>query len=112
LAGRYPQVHAAGLPMKEEEGGFPVRAPVAMPVDPRAKDPFAAFKAFLSGFEGRVLLAAETPGRRETLLESLGRHGLRPAMVSGWREFVEGDAPLALTVAPLEQGLVLEAPRL
>src|SRR5690606_3310343 len=112
LANRYPQVHAGGLPMQDGENGFPVRAPVAMPVDPRGKDPFAAFRAFVDGFQGRVLIAAETPGRRETLIESLGRHGLRPAVVSGWNEFVGGGETLALTVAPLEQGLVLDAPRL
>ncbi|HEY7840496.1 MAG TPA: transcription-repair coupling factor, partial [Gammaproteobacteria bacterium] len=43
--------------------------------------------------------------------ELFGRHGLRPAPVSGWDEFLSGAGPLALTVAPLEQGAVLEEPR-
>src|SRR5690606_19642951 len=61
-------------------------------------------------FPGRVLLAAESPGRREMLVETLAAHGQRPHVVDGWAEFRDGDHPLAITVAALEHGLVLSTP--
>jgi len=67
---------------------------------------------FIHGFDGRVLLTAESTGRREALLETLREQGLRPKVVEDWNAFLADDAPLALTLARLEQGLVMERPRL
>ncbi len=80
----------------------------SLPVDARATQPLAPLKTFLSKFQGRVLIVAETTGRREILLESLGKQKLIPKVVENWQTFLHNDAPLCLTVAPLEQGLVLE----
>jgi transcription-repair coupling factor (superfamily II helicase) len=64
-------------------------------------------------FPGRVLITAESAGRREVLLDTLRGYGLRPVMCSGWAEFLaREDALLALTIAPLEQGLWLTDPPL
>jgi transcription-repair coupling factor (superfamily II helicase) len=46
------------------------------------------------------------------LLDQLRGLGIRPAVVTGWQGFLESDATLALTIAPLESGLVLDSPRL
>ena len=67
------------------------------------------FKQFLQTFNGRVLITAETLGRRETLLDLLKKYALTPKLVGDWQEFLEKTAPLMLTVAPLEHGLILEA---
>jgi len=91
---------------------YATRAPLGLPVDGRAKDPLAPLAHFLGGFDGRVLFVAETAGRRETLLEVLGRRGIHPVPVSGWSEFVHGEAQAAITVAPLEHGAVLDEPPL
>ena len=42
------------------------------------------------------------------LAEHLRGFGLRPKALDGWRAFLDSDVPLGLTVAPLEQGLLLE----
>ncbi len=68
--------------------------------------------AFLDEFDGRVLFCAESTGRRETLLELLRGCDLHPTAVSSWAEFVEGGMPLAITVAALEEGLLLTQPPL
>jgi len=78
----------------------------------RAGEPAADLKAFLDDFSGRVLIAAESAGRREMLLEMLRRFQILPRVVEDWRAFLADDAPLAITVAPLEQGLCLEEPKL
>ncbi|HEX5354081.1 MAG TPA: transcription-repair coupling factor [Rhodanobacteraceae bacterium] len=77
----------------------------------------------------RVLVAADSPGRREALLEQLAAADLRPHMVDSWQSFAafnpsptaasaggEGSQnaaaalTFAITVAPLERGFVLAQP--
>ena len=76
-------------------------------VERRAEDPLAALKAFAGGFSGRVLLLAETAGRRETLGAMLAEHGVAPAACASLTEFLDGMQALALTVGPLQAGFAL-----
>ena len=82
-------------------------APPSLTLDHRAEEPARELLDFLDRFPGRVLIAAESPGRRETLRELFHERDLRPQSVSGWQEFIDGDGPLALGVADLSEGLVL-----
>ncbi|PKL96636.1 MAG: transcription-repair coupling factor [Gammaproteobacteria bacterium HGW-Gammaproteobacteria-8] len=61
----------------------------------------------LAELPGRVLLAADTPGRRELIQNHLARLGLRPKLLESWSAFVSGNDPLALTVMPLSAGCSL-----
>lgn len=97
------------------DGGvdFPTAPPPSFPFQPRAEKPAAALEEFLAQFPGRVLFTAESAGRREVLLETLRGHGLRPKVCESWSEFItREELRLALTVAPLEQGLLLTEPPL
>ncbi|XKH00490.1 transcription-repair coupling factor [Marinobacter nauticus] len=77
-------------------------------MDGRAADPAARLKRFLDNFSGRVLICAESSGRREALIENLADHQLKPATVSNWDAFLTDDRhTLAITIAPMEQGMVL-----
>src|SRR6185437_13215289 len=59
----------------------------------------------------RVLLAADSAGRREALLEQLAASGLRPAIAAGWQALTQADAPrFAIVVASLERGFELAQP--
>ena len=78
----------------------------------RSEQPVAAIRGFLDSYAGRVLLTAESTGRRETLFDQLHGLGIRPVVVDGWRGFLDSDSPLCLTVAPLEQGMRLDSPAL
>ena len=89
---------------------FATRTPPALPVDGRSDRPIGHLQDFLANHEGRCLVVAETPGRREILLETLHAHGLMPALVESWSAFLEGGAALAMTVAELEDGACIEAP--
>jgi len=93
-----------------EVRNFPTTAPRELRIDVRAEEPFAPLDAFLSDFEGRVLLAADSAGRREVLQEMLRQHGHEVTPVPGWEAFAAGTARLALTVAPDLEGLTLTAP--
>jgi transcription-repair coupling factor (superfamily II helicase) len=86
---------------------FATRRPPTLRIDPRAEEPARELAAFLGEFHGRVLIAAESGGRREMLLEILQRRHIRAQLVDGWRAFIDGDAQLAITVSPISTGLVL-----
>lgn len=62
---------------------------------------------FIDNFDGRILFAAETAGRRETLLELLRDNNIIPKVFPTWDSFVSDKAHLGITIAPIEQGLVL-----
>jgi transcription-repair coupling factor (superfamily II helicase) len=97
---------------KSENQGynFPTGAPQEWKVDLRAEKPLAPLAQFLDTFAGRVLLAADSAGRREVLLEMLRAHSLSPVPVAGWREFVDGDARFAISIAPEMAGLNVTTP--
>ncbi len=73
-------------------------------VERRAEDPLHRLKEFLCAFEGRVLLLAESPGRRETLSEYLAEYGLKPAPVAGFAAFQAAREPLMLGTGALLGG--------
>jgi transcription-repair coupling factor (superfamily II helicase) len=77
-------------------------------VDRKADDPVALLRAFLDGYPGRVLLLAESPGRRETLNEYLAEHELHAAIVPDFAAFLAGEARLSLAHAPLSGGFRLD----
>jgi transcription-repair coupling factor (superfamily II helicase) len=76
-------------------------------VDRRAEDPLGKLRNHLASCKGRVLLLAESAGRRETLATMLAEHGLKPAASADFAGFVAGDAPLSLGVGPLHGGFAL-----
>jgi transcription-repair coupling factor (superfamily II helicase) len=99
----------------DDEGAVPVvdlgtTAAPPLRLDQRSDESIRAFAAHLASHKGRVLLAAESPGRRELLLDLLRPLGVTARVVAGWEDFLAGDAPLALTVAPLATGLALADP--
>lgn len=96
----------------ENTTNFACKAPPSLTLNARAAEPTAALLQFLDTFNGRVLFAAESPGRREVLLDLLHRHQLKPKAFEGWQDFKESNDRLGITVAPLELGLNLEEPAL
>jgi transcription-repair coupling factor (superfamily II helicase) len=69
------------------------------------QSPAASLAAFVAGHRGPVLLCAETPGRREILLELLADADLRPEPVNGWQEFAAQQPGFAITTAPIDRGI-------
>ena len=87
---------------------FPASRFPELAIDAKASEPLGALRRFLDEFPGRVLFTAESAGRREVLLELLARLKLRPHEVGGWPEFVDSKERLAITIAPLDDGLLLQ----
>lgn len=91
---------------------FASTAPSTVRIDSRAAEPAAALAAYLAGGTSRVLLAAESAGRRELLLDLLRARDIRPTVYEGYADFAAGDKRLGITVSPTIGGLRLETPAL
>jgi len=80
-------------------------------VERRADDPLHRLRSFAETFNGRVLVLAESAGRRETMQDYFGEHALQITQVIDFKSFLESDARLALSVGPLHTGFILADPR-
>jgi len=95
---------AAGPPAEFTTSGLPELA-----VDRRANDPLTRLKAFLDRCGLKVFLAAESPGRRETMASYLAEYGLKPAPVAHLPGFLVGLETFVIGVAPLSNGFTVPA---
>jgi len=84
----------------------------ALPVAAKDAQPAEALKSFLRSYPGRVLVAADSPGRREALLELLQAAELRPVVAADWTTFAANAERFAIAVAPLEDGFAITEPAL
>src|SRR5690606_2350562 len=83
-----------------------------LPLNVRDAEPAAALKSFLASYPGRVLIAADSAGRREALLETLAVAGLKPSVVANWEDFasVEAQRGTHATVAAFDDGFAISEP--
>ena len=90
-------------------GEATVDAPPLLPLEAHTEQPYRNLIDFLRTQPGRVLIVAETPGRRETLRALLGEHEIAATDVRDWTEFCRLGERICLTAAPLARGLKLRA---
>ena len=91
---------------------FPSSAPAEVRIDTRAENPIAGLLAHLQDAAGRLLIAAESAGRRELLLELLRARDAAPAVYDSFEQFLDSGAPLGICVSPAVTGLKLDDPPL
>ncbi len=80
---------------------------VALPdlsVDRGAPEPLSRLQRHVAATSARVLIVAESEGRRESLLELLRDSRIDPPAVASLAEFEASDEHFAIAVAPLAQG--------
>lgn len=77
-------------------------------IERRAENPLFKLNTFIQNFKGRILLAAESLGRRETMGQLLQDQGISFSTCENWHDFNDGDAKLVLGVSALHQGFVNE----
>ena len=78
--------------------------------DRSATEPLAALGRHLETTPHRVLIVAESLGRRESLLEMLRDHKIEPPSVATLAEFESGGEKFAITAAPLATGFFWHEP--
>ena len=79
-------------------------------VNRRADDPLANLRSYLLQAGRRVMICAESNGRRETLQQYFAEYDLQLTPVEGSDGFLQSDAKLMLGVAPLHAGFELFTP--
>jgi len=76
-------------------------------VNRRLDDPLASLRTYLERSDTRVMICADSAGRRETLQQYFSEYRLDLTPVEGFEGFRASDARLALGVAPLQAGFEL-----
>ncbi|HET9207303.1 MAG TPA: CarD family transcriptional regulator, partial [Burkholderiaceae bacterium] len=75
-------------------------------VERGSQEPLAALGGLIDSQTTRVLLIAESEGRRESLLELLRDHRIHVPSVSALAEFEDNDEAVAIAATPLARGFV------
>lgn len=84
-------------------------------VNRHAENPLERLAAFISRFTqlgGRILLLAESMGRRELIAEYLNQYGLHPDSCENYAQFLSSSQPFMMSVAPLHTGFMHESTQL
>ncbi|MDF1691108.1 MAG: transcription-repair coupling factor [Zhongshania sp.] len=107
---RYPRValSEAAIPSATGNENFPFELAPPLTIDAKHSDPISALRSYSNG--RKIMLCAESAGRREALIDLLGRHKLKPKPFTGWREFADSGAKLGITIAPLDEGIAGSGP--
>ena len=72
-------------------------------------DPLTRLQSHISSSANRILLLAESAGRRESLLDFLRASGVRPVAFDDLAEFLGSDEKVGLAVSTLQQGFAWHA---
>ncbi|MDF2690550.1 MAG: mfd [Gammaproteobacteria bacterium] len=75
-------------------------------ISPEINRPLAKLSEFTQKTANRSLFCADSPGRREVLIEHLQRIALAPERVESWQEFISSSHKIAIAVTPLQDGFI------
>lgn len=88
------------------------RLPPALRIESRFEDAAAALLHFIEAFSGRILFTAESPGRREAIVDLLQGRGLQIGRVADWPAFLETPERICVAIAPIDNGVLLDQSRI
>ncbi|CAG0958356.1 Transcription-repair-coupling factor [Methylophilaceae bacterium] len=94
---QYPRII---LQLKQETGL------AELDIERRAENPLHKLQAFLKKTKKRILIGAESLGRRETIAQLFADHGLNPVLCESWQEFEASSEPLMLGITTLHSGCI------
>ncbi len=113
----YPRLELSGALGSEISATRPEpSAPLTMPVchtlpplavDRRAADPLSRLKQLCQNTTQRVLVCADSLGRRETMASYFAEYALKPTLINDFQQFIDSASRFALTAAPLARGFAL-----
>jgi len=86
---------------------MPVADAPGLLINRRDEQPAQRLAEYVADTPGRVLFTAESAGRREVLLEMLRNAGVRPANAERWDVGRDSEAPVMVSIAPLDRGCVI-----
>ena len=101
---------AAGRARKDHAVELGTQPAPMLPLSRKGEDFGEGLRRFVASYPGRILVAVDSAGRREALLEQLASARIAPVTVPSWQGFLARDLRLAITVANLDQGFALTSP--
>ncbi len=93
---------------ESKSGGWAHALP-DLAIERGATEPLKKLQAHVAATPHRVLIVAESEGRRESLLELLRDSRIDPPAVAALADFIAGSDRFAIAVAPLAQGFTADA---
>lgn len=104
---QFPRVQLHLEPLEEKQGhiNFDNHPAPLLLIDSRAKHPLQHLEHYLYNTNKRVLVCAESSGRREVLLEQLQKIDFQPPELDSVHQFLTGEESFAITIAPIEDGV-------
>ncbi len=94
--------------LHRDQYNFDAQALPTLTINSRIKDPASELIRFIESSGNKILFLAESPGRREYVLDVLKGFQVTPTVVGSWHEFLEKDHALAIALGPLDSGLILQ----
>ena len=94
--------------LHRDQYNFDAHALPTLTINSRIKDPASELQRFIQAGSKKTLLLAESAGRREYILDVLKRFDLTPVVVNSWTEFLQGKHSLAISIGPIDDGLLLQ----
>lgn len=76
-------------------------------IDSKAEKPLNRLQNFIAKSDTRVLIVAESAGRREALLELLKKHQIAPKHVKNWKVFSSSHHDIAITEGNIGRGFII-----
>ncbi len=110
--GGHPRIEISRFEHVADGVNYATASPLNLKIDPRADDPASRLADILARDDLKVLFCAESTGRREALIDLLAERDARAPVFDSWHAFLESASPVGIAVGALEQGCLLEEPRL
>ncbi|MEQ9507750.1 MAG: CarD family transcriptional regulator, partial [Alloalcanivorax xenomutans] len=105
LAGAWKTLPRARVRDSEQALTFNLAPSPRLAADPRSGNVLAPLHTFSDAHpDTRILVVAETAGRREALLELMQKVSIQPALKEGWRDFLDAPERWNLTRGELDAG--------
>ena len=83
----------------------------AVDIERRAENPLHKLQSFIQSVPQRILIAAESLGRRETMSQLFAEHGLMIPVCETWADFNESRERVMLGVSTLHSGFISPNPQ-
>jgi transcription-repair coupling factor (superfamily II helicase) len=108
------ELHNFEWPAEAGEGiqNFASVAPASVRIDARAAEPAAELVSHIGTSSARILLAAESAGRRELILDLLRGREVQAKVFDDFAAFMASGLKLGITVSAAASGLKLDSPPL
>ncbi len=100
------QFCAQELEINAGRSNFASQATAGLGVNAQSSNPLGKLTHYMDDNpQQKWLFCAESPGRKESLLELLSKANIKPDQIKNWADFEAGSSAIGMTVFPLDRGL-------